>query len=72
MSGDESLECVGAEAPSIRTGENGIGSGAALPRQPFLEDSSDVRAQWRASHLSPFSEATDVGARAELYILVAK
>jgi hypothetical protein len=72
MSGDQSLECVGAEAPSIRTGENGIGGGAALLRQPFLENRGDVRAQWRAPHLSAFSEATDVGARAELYILMAK
>jgi hypothetical protein len=41
-------------------------------RQPFLQHRGDVRAQRRASHLSPFSEATDVGASAELHVLAAK
>jgi hypothetical protein len=42
MSGDESLECIGTEARSIRTGEYGIVWLSVLLRQPFFEDCGDI------------------------------
>jgi hypothetical protein len=66
------LKCVGAEAPSIRTGKNWIVWLPVLLQQPFFEDRCDIRAQRRVSHFSTFSEATDVSACAELHVLAAK
>jgi len=66
------LECIGAEASSTRTGEYRVVWLSALLRQPLLEDRGDIRAQGRASHLSPFSEATDVSAIAERHFLPTK
>jgi hypothetical protein len=56
----------------MRTGKDRIVWLSALLRQPFLEDCGDIRAQWRASHLSTFSKATDVSSYAELHVLSAK
>jgi len=66
---NQPLQGIGAQPSSVRTWEDRIICLGFLPGEPFLEYSGDIRVQRRASHLSALSEAANMGAHAELYIL---
>src|ERR1700757_525211 len=65
----ESLKGIGTEMTAARTGEDRITWFAWLIQQPSFQDGNDIRSQRRASHLSAFAKATNVGACAEHHIL---
>jgi len=72
MSRDKLLQGVCAEAPSLRTREEGVFRFPALLGQPFLEVCGDVGTQRRAAHFAAFPEAADVSACTKCHVLAAE
>jgi hypothetical protein len=72
MSRDKLLQCVCAEASSLRTRKERVFRFSALLGQPFFEGCGDVGTQRRAAHLAAFPDAADVSACAKFHILAAE
>ena len=69
---DESLEGIGTELSAAWAGEHRIGWFGTPFRQPGSENRADIWPQGRTPHLPSFSEAADMSADSELYILATR